>query len=111
MSDMHERSQMLPRDCLCVSLFDPLTKKFLLPDKEGEPIIPPTLFSPLVLSEWLSIFLALFYQQKFPCGNPLSRFKLQDLRFSSQKSKSTEHSEATVYMNSDSFMLKTSEIH
>ena len=52
---------MLPRDCQCVSLFDPLDHKVLLPEmeeNEGEPIIPQALFGPLRLPEWLSIFLA-----------------------------------------------------
>ena len=43
-----------------MSLFDPLDHKVLLPEMEeieGEPIICQTLFGPLGLPEWLSIFL------------------------------------------------------
>ena len=49
-----------------MSLFDPLDHKVLLPEMEeieGEPIICQTLFGPLGLPEWLSIFLGNFYQR------------------------------------------------
>ena len=58
---------MLPRDCQCLSLFDPLDHKVLLPEMEeieGEPIICQTLFGPLGLPEWLSIFLEYSYVQR-----------------------------------------------